>query len=157
MPSNPHALPSADASPCPPPPAPPRRAAQAIGTALGAALGWLPADARAAHSDFTGLGYALLRQTHADLERLETEAATHIAAAEASLDAATRSIGTLRTTRPNLPTADTELVALRRQCEEARKQLGKLHVYGGAEHPHAAQKPVTVDFKSKNRKNSRIG
>lgn len=60
MPSNPHALPSADASPCPPPPAPPRRAAQAIGTALGAALGWLPADARAAHADFTGLGYALL-------------------------------------------------------------------------------------------------
>jgi hypothetical protein len=26
----------------------------------GAALGWLPADARAAHADFTGLGYALL-------------------------------------------------------------------------------------------------
>ncbi|MGQ0531358.1 MAG: 50S ribosomal protein L13 [Caulobacteraceae bacterium] len=39
----------------------------------------------------------------------------------------------------------------------ARKQLGKLHVYAGGEHPHAAQKPVTIDFKSKNRKNSRIG
>ncbi|HEX8902953.1 50S ribosomal protein L13 [Vitreimonas sp.] len=39
----------------------------------------------------------------------------------------------------------------------ARKQLSKLHVYAGAEHPHAAQKPVTIDYKSKNRKNSRIG
>ena len=39
----------------------------------------------------------------------------------------------------------------------ARKQLAKLRVYAGAEHPHAAQNPVTVDFKSMNRKNSRIG
>jgi large subunit ribosomal protein L13 len=39
----------------------------------------------------------------------------------------------------------------------ARKQLSKLHVYAGGEHPHAAQKPVTIDYKSKNRKNSRIG
>jgi large subunit ribosomal protein L13 len=39
----------------------------------------------------------------------------------------------------------------------ARKQLGKLHVYAGSDHPHAAQKPVTIDFKSRNRKNSRIG
>ena len=59
MPSNPHALPATDASPCQPPQASPRRAAQAIGTTPGA-LGWLPADARAAHADFTGLGYALL-------------------------------------------------------------------------------------------------
>ncbi len=39
----------------------------------------------------------------------------------------------------------------------ARKQLGKLRVYAGTEHPHAAQNPVTIDFKSQNRKNSRIG
>ena len=39
----------------------------------------------------------------------------------------------------------------------ARKQLSKLHVYAGGEHPHAAQKPVTIDYKSKNRKNSRVG
>ena len=39
----------------------------------------------------------------------------------------------------------------------ARKQLAKLRVYAGAEHPHAAQNPATIDFKSKNRKNSRIG
>jgi large subunit ribosomal protein L13 len=37
----------------------------------------------------------------------------------------------------------------------ARKQLGKLRVYAGSEHPHAAQNPVTIDYKSKNRKNSR--
>jgi large subunit ribosomal protein L13 len=39
----------------------------------------------------------------------------------------------------------------------ARKQLGKLRIYAGPEHPHAAQNPTTIDFKSKNRKNSRIG
>ena len=39
----------------------------------------------------------------------------------------------------------------------ARKQLAKLRVYAGGEHPHAAQNPKTIDFKSQNRKNSRIG
>lgn len=38
----------------------------------------------------------------------------------------------------------------------ARKQLAKLRVYAGAEHPHSAQTPETVDFKSMNAKNSRI-
>ena len=37
----------------------------------------------------------------------------------------------------------------------ARKQLGKLRVYGGASHPHEAQAPEAVDFKARNRKNSR--
>ena len=37
----------------------------------------------------------------------------------------------------------------------ARKQFSKLHVYGGAEHPHEAQKPDTVDFKAMNRKNTK--
>ncbi|NDA47262.1 MAG: 50S ribosomal protein L13 [Alphaproteobacteria bacterium] len=36
-----------------------------------------------------------------------------------------------------------------------RKQLGNLRVYKGAEHPHAAQNPVTLDVASLNRKNSR--
>ena len=36
-----------------------------------------------------------------------------------------------------------------------RKQLGNLHVYKGAEHPHAAQQPTPVDFGALNRKNSR--
>jgi large subunit ribosomal protein L13 len=39
----------------------------------------------------------------------------------------------------------------------ARRQLAKLHVYAGADHKHAAQQPVSVDFKGMNRKNSRVG
>ncbi len=37
----------------------------------------------------------------------------------------------------------------------ARDQFGKLRVYGGAEHPHEAQKPEVYDFASKNPKNKR--
>ena len=36
-----------------------------------------------------------------------------------------------------------------------RRQLGNLRVYAGAEHPHEAQQPETVDVKSMNAKNSR--
>jgi large subunit ribosomal protein L13 len=36
-----------------------------------------------------------------------------------------------------------------------RKQLGNLRVYPGAEHPHAAQNPVSVDIAAMNRKNTR--
>ncbi len=39
----------------------------------------------------------------------------------------------------------------------ARHQLAKLRVYAGAEHPHEAQSPAVFDFKSLNRKNTRIG
>jgi large subunit ribosomal protein L13 len=35
----------------------------------------------------------------------------------------------------------------------ARRQLGNLRVYPGAEHPHEAQKPQTLDVGSMNRKN----
>ena len=35
-----------------------------------------------------------------------------------------------------------------------RQQLGNLRVYKGAEHPHAAQRPVTLDIASINRKNA---
>ena len=35
----------------------------------------------------------------------------------------------------------------------ARKQYSKLRVYAGAEHPHTAQSPESVDFASMNRKN----
>ena len=34
-----------------------------------------------------------------------------------------------------------------------RKQLGNLHVYKGAEHPHAAQQPVALDVAKLNTKN----
>jgi large subunit ribosomal protein L13 len=36
-----------------------------------------------------------------------------------------------------------------------RKQLGNLRVYAGAEHPHAAQNPETLDVAKMNRKNMR--
>jgi large subunit ribosomal protein L13 len=36
-----------------------------------------------------------------------------------------------------------------------RKQLGNLRVYKGAEHPHVAQNPVTLDVASLNSKNVR--
>ncbi|MEI6573699.1 MAG: 50S ribosomal protein L13 [Alphaproteobacteria bacterium] len=36
-----------------------------------------------------------------------------------------------------------------------RQQLGNLRVYGGAEHPHAAQTPVALDVGAMNRKNVR--
>ena len=37
----------------------------------------------------------------------------------------------------------------------ARHQLGKLRVYGGAQHPHEAQQPEIYDFAAKNPKNKR--
>jgi len=36
-----------------------------------------------------------------------------------------------------------------------RQQMGNLRVYKGADHPHAAQNPTTLDVASLNRKNSR--
>ncbi len=37
----------------------------------------------------------------------------------------------------------------------SRKQMGNLRVYAGAEHPHEAQQPETLDVKSLNKKNTR--
>ena len=37
----------------------------------------------------------------------------------------------------------------------SRKQLGNLRVYSGAEHPHAAQQPETLDVRAMNKKNTR--
>jgi large subunit ribosomal protein L13 len=37
----------------------------------------------------------------------------------------------------------------------ARKQLTKLKIYAGKEHPHAAQNPKVIDFAAKNPKNKR--
>jgi len=36
-----------------------------------------------------------------------------------------------------------------------REQMSKLHIYTGSEHPHAGQKPETLDFGSENRKNKK--
>jgi large subunit ribosomal protein L13 len=48
--------------------------------------------------------------------------------------------------------------AVERMLDEgplAKKQLGNLRVYPGAEHPHEAQQPVTLDVGAMNRKNKR--
>jgi large subunit ribosomal protein L13 len=37
----------------------------------------------------------------------------------------------------------------------SRKQMGNLRVYGGAEHPHAAQNPAVLDLAAMNPKNTR--
>ena len=39
----------------------------------------------------------------------------------------------------------------------ARKQLSNLKIYAGAEHPHAAQNPEVIDFKSLSSKNTKGG
>jgi large subunit ribosomal protein L13 len=37
----------------------------------------------------------------------------------------------------------------------ARRQLNKVKIYAGAEHPHAAQQPEVLDFAARNPKNAR--
>jgi large subunit ribosomal protein L13 len=44
---------------------------------------------------------------------------------------------------------------LPRESPLARKQFSKLRVYPGAEHPHGAQNPEKIDFRSMNDKNTR--
>ena len=39
----------------------------------------------------------------------------------------------------------------------ARKQLSNLRVYAGSDHPHEAQNPEVIDFKSMSSKNTRKG
>jgi len=41
------------------------------------------------------------------------------------------------------------------RCPLGRKQLGNLRVYKGAEHPHEAQAPVSLDVAGMNAKNAR--
>ena len=45
---------------------------------------------------------------------------------------------------------------LPKESSLARQQFSKLRVYAGTEHPHVAQQPESVDFKSLNTKNVRI-
>lgn len=37
----------------------------------------------------------------------------------------------------------------------ARKQMKKLHIYAGSQHPHEAQKPQVLDYAARNPKNKR--
>ncbi|GAB5457186.1 MAG: 50S ribosomal protein L13 [Henriciella sp.] len=43
-----------------------------------------------------------------------------------------------------------------RESSLSRKQYSKLRVYAGAEHPHEAQTPETVDFAAMNTKNTKV-
>jgi large subunit ribosomal protein L13 len=38
----------------------------------------------------------------------------------------------------------------------ARKQLSNLRIYSGADHPHSAQEPKIIDFKSMSPKNVKV-
>jgi large subunit ribosomal protein L13 len=38
----------------------------------------------------------------------------------------------------------------------ARKQLSNLRIYSGADHPHSAQEPTIIDFKSMSSKNVKV-
>ena len=73
--------------------------------------------------------------------------------------------GGIKTTTPQkilaskFPERVVELAVKRMMPGESplsRKQFAKLRVYGGADHPHGAQNPETVDFKSMNRKNVKV-
>jgi large subunit ribosomal protein L13 len=73
--------------------------------------------------------------------------------------------GGIKTTTPakilasKFPERVVELAVKRMMPGEsplARKQFAKLRVYAGTEHPHAAQNPEVVDFKSKNSKNVKV-
>jgi large subunit ribosomal protein L13 len=72
--------------------------------------------------------------------------------------------GGIKTTTPQkimdgkFPERVIEMAVLRmmpRESPLARQQYSKLRVYPGAEHPHGAQNPEVVDFKSQNEKNAR--
>ena len=73
--------------------------------------------------------------------------------------------GGIKTTTPQkilaskFPERVVELAVKRMMPGEsplARKQFAKLRVYGGADHPHAAQNPEVVDFKKMNSKNVKV-
>lgn len=60
--------------------------------------------------------------------------------------------------RGRFPERVLENAVLRMMPKESplsKKQFSKLRVYPGPDHPHAAQNPEVVDFKSKNEKNAR--
>ena len=73
--------------------------------------------------------------------------------------------GGIKTTTPQkilaskFPERVVELAVKRMMPGEsplARKQFAKLRVYAGTDHPHGAQNPEVVDFKSRNSKNVKV-
>ena len=45
---------------------------------------------------------------------------------------------------------------LAKESPLAKEQFSKLYVYAGTEHPHQAQKPITLDLGARNEKNKKI-
>ena len=68
-----------------------------------------------------------------------------------------RTLGQMRSEKPEklVTNAVKRMMGRRTAVALANKRLNKLHVYAGAEHKHAAQNPVVIDFASLNRKNKR--
>ena len=68
-----------------------------------------------------------------------------------------RTLGQMRSEKPTrlIENAVKRMLGRRNATALAEKRLKKLHVYAGAEHKHAAQNPVVVDFGALNRKNKR--
>jgi len=68
-----------------------------------------------------------------------------------------RTLGQMREQKSDelIMNAVKRMMGRRTNVALANKRLTKLHVYKGAEHKHAAQKPVAIDFGAMNPKNKR--
>ena len=68
-----------------------------------------------------------------------------------------RTLGQMREEKPVklITNAVKRMMGRRTTVALANQRLTKLHVYAGAEHKHAAQNPIVIDFASLNRKNKR--
>jgi large subunit ribosomal protein L13 len=68
-----------------------------------------------------------------------------------------RTLGQMRAEKPEklVENAVKRMMGRRHATSLADQRLSKLHVYAGAEHKHAAQKPVAIDFGALNKKNKK--
>ena len=68
-----------------------------------------------------------------------------------------RTLGQMRNEKPEklVFNAVKRMMGRRTAVALANQRLTKLHVYAGAEHKHAAQNPIVIDFAGMNRKNKR--
>ena len=68
-----------------------------------------------------------------------------------------RTLGQMREEKPVklITNAVRRMMGRRNATTLADKRLKKLHVYAGAEHKHAAQQPVVIDFGALNPKNKK--
>ena len=68
-----------------------------------------------------------------------------------------RTLGQMREEKPVklVENAVKRMMGRRNAVALADKRLSKLHIYAGAEHKHAAQKPVVIDMGALNKKNKK--